>query len=709
MAKIGIAAINFGEAEAEVDRRCIEQAFYTTGAWQMLQRAEQLPFVVGRKGAGKSAIVMRFMIEAESSGTEHVFSVIPSGSRHVEVRKLLSELVSDGASWQYIYSKVWEGILLGQIVRHITGLAGRQRYHGLSKELEDAMAAFQSRCGFYVNALDDALADVITDYVRGYKGTQKAVELVDLRKALEPYKWHSLIAAIAAEWEQVHPEWKTLLCCVDGLDENWEVSDPSLYFLAQLVQVSKNLSISLGRSVRFLVCLRDNMFRSLVDTRSIEYDKLEARICYLEWSSQQLFELVAKRAFPDENPNQQVRLLREMLPDLVDGWVTQDYIGQHVLHRPRDYINFFRLLQAECGKAPRASESHVKNTVARYCANRLMDLENEFGQTYPGITRVIGRLQSLPVVFDKSELLVELKEACGDSEVRKAAPELLMHYGEPLRLAHILVSIGVIGFYSAKNKSAQFVHEFSESRVALLFEETLHFSLHPVYAYAMRVGAVDGIGSGEIRYREMAALIQPSRYLPEVEDPRTVEPIDKKTERRREDLHVEYLGLAPGRDDSRKFETWVENTFATCFIHSLTNAERQIPAGEPLKKLEIVFDIIASHAPWEEIKVKYSTHRLLVECKNTENPSDDDINKLVRDMEALGVRVALLVYRSQRREPAGDIVKRLRAQHMNSGRSRVILGVTTAFLQQCLKKNEDSCNTAMRKLWRDHMERWLVG
>jgi hypothetical protein len=386
-----------------------------------------MPFVVGRKGSGKSAIAARLQITASKGETNCCFlRFVPADFRHVEVRDLLACLVNKGTSWQYIYRKVWEGIVLGQIVRHFFECARSHNSQGISPELRRELERFQGECGFYVSALGDALSDVIAKHVREVSKKTDALSQVDLRKRLEPYSWGPLVQALAHHFTASNPSTVGMFIVIDGLDEHWDPSTPSLFFLAELLAVAKDFTAKFGQSTRFLICLRDNIFRTLVDTKSIEYDKLESLIINLIWNSRSLFELIARRVAPTKRLESAVQELRDLLPESIQGVAVEDYLARHILQRPRDYINFFRMLQRETRPEPRAGEGHIQDTIARYCANRLVDLENEFGFTYPNISKCIMALPNLPDTFPKELLLERLGELCQMPSFRAQAPQLVL-------------------------------------------------------------------------------------------------------------------------------------------------------------------------------------------------------------------------------------------------------------------------------------------
>ncbi len=697
--------IDFGQPEAEHDALAIQQSFYEAEGCKIVAAGRGMPFVVGRKGSGKSAIAARLEFIAKQRGSCCFLRIVPANFRHVEIRDLLACLVNKNTSWQYIYRKVWEGIILGQIVRHVSKCSDTHDSRDFGPDVLREMERFQRECSFYVTALGDALSEVITKYVRNASKKTDALSQVELRKMLEPYSWDPLIHTLQREFAAKDSLTTGMFIAIDGLDEYWDTSPASLYFLAELLAVAKNFTATFGTPLRFLVCLRDNMFRALVDTKSIEYDKIESLVINLEWNSRSLFELIARRVAPFKKLESAVSDLRDLLPESVDETSIEEYLARHVLQRPRDYINFSRMLQKECGREPRAGEGHVQDTLGKYSANRLIDLENEFGFTYPSISKLITALHSLPETFSKPELLDQLATLCATPSFRSEAAGLVLNFGQPIVLGRILISIGAIGVYDATLHALRFVHEFSENRVSALWESATILGIHPVYCYRKPKPK-----TSPPQQTPPAILTHPADYLAEKDAPRLdLESFADRMARKREDLIAALSAIDKGQPHYRRFEQWVIETMAFCFVGDLLNAEEQISTANKGKRFEVIFDIIGQRPPWPEIQEKYRTHRLLVECKNTDEPSDADFSKLDRDMQALDVGVAFMAYRGNFREPRGKVLEYQRAAFINSKKERIIVTLSDAFFIQCLQKNTgEKTRNNLNALWRDHVQRWLA-
>ena len=273
------------------------------------------------------------------------------------------------------------------------------------------------------------------------------------------------------------------------------------------------------------------------------------------------------------------------------------------------------------------------------------------------------------------------------------------------------MSIGVMGYVDKTQGAVKFFHEFSEDKITRLFEEAEVLSLHPVYASRMieeKVAHKTVVKTVKKKHTPQV-ITHPTDYLPEKESPKDLEAISDKTMEHKKRLVEKLSGINMGQAQFRDYEKWVQSVFNVCFMGDLLFPEDQVQNHDGSKKFEIIFDINGKDAPWSEIKDNFATHRLLIECKNKEIPDDADFSKVDRDMGALNLNVAFIVYRADKREPKIDVLKYQRSRYQDSGKRKVIVSITDAFLLQCLKKNDEkSVRVNLNKLWRDHMERWLV-
>src|ERR1035441_2398447 len=101
----------------------------------------------------------------------------------------------------------------------------------------------------------------------------------------------------------------------------------------------------------------------------------------------------------------------------------------------------------------------------------------------------------------------------------------------------------------------------------------------------------------------------------------------QRLDRQCEALISRIAAIDKGQPHFRQFEIWVKDTLSLCFTGDLLNSEEQISTQDGGKRFEVIFDVVGNEPPWPEIKGKYRTHRLLVECKNTDEPTGADFTR----------------------------------------------------------------------------------
>lgn len=686
---MNIKEIDFGEAEAEYDSEALSFAFFKSTQYEQIHSNDRLPIVIGRKGAGKSALVTRIGIDSISNPNQYHIKLIPSDFRHAEIRELLSKLVDGDATWQYIYRKVWEGLILGQIINIIYCKNSFYIKDKFSSEFVKEADKFCNKCHYYVDALDTAISEALDRFMIETKKSDRTI--VSIRRILEPYNWSSLIKILNKEFEKGILREKAIYVCLDGLDEYWDTSRPSLYFLSQSIEVVKDFSSCLSSGFKFVLCLRDNIFRALVDTKCIEYDKLESSIIHLVWSGENLFSMIASRAMRKYKNRSRTDHFKYLLPDKVNGIGIVNYLEINILNRPRDYINFFKSIQKDVDNGDILSEKIIEDAVCKYSSNRIVDLENEFGLTYPGISKIISLLQEVSVKMKKMDLLVELRGLYDSGKIKEISPEFERFYNDPEELLMILVSIGVIGFY--KGDSINFIHEFSPSRVGGIIQKNLYFGLHPIYSFSIKKSPAKANVPFEPK-------MVSSDYLPENDDKKTLETYKDKIKKDAEILIDRIGDIESSNKGSTQFEKWVQQALELLFINNLSDGKtKETTFGD--KK---IFEMTGQGDPWGEIISKNECNILFVACKNIENPSEVDTNEIVRDMGSLGVKVSVMIYRSENLGPGAKLLELTRPVRLNTG--EIIISVPHGFLLNCLKSLKRIDNK-FNRLWKDHLGTYL--
>ena len=183
---------------------------------------------------------------------------------------------------------------------------------------------------------------------------------------------------------------------IDDLDKFW-VEEPVLYELirAMLLEVDDWANVP---NVKIIYALRDNVLHKLesnFQSRSYQREKLADQQVHLQWSREELTDLVDKRlAWLAGKPGGAgAPRIASLLPKRNNRRPSGlDYILERTLNRPRDVIDFLnRASQLATGRN-RFSWSVIERAEQSYSNSRLVALFDEWHENYAGLDLVAAKL-----------------------------------------------------------------------------------------------------------------------------------------------------------------------------------------------------------------------------------------------------------------------------------------------------------------------------
>lgn len=694
MAKHNILKLNFGFPEAEDDELCLTHSFYETNIWNQINSKHPPICIIGRKGSGKSALITRLLLEKKDE--IHTIKIHPSEMQHIEIHSLLSKIdKSDGdVEWKYIYEIIWEGVLIYQIANFICNDEKKAVWYKLSTELKEQCSVFLEQCKMYSFEFGTSIVEILEECAK-----LKYIEsntITTIRKAIKPYNWDILLKNLSTAIKSLSGD-TFLRICIDGLDDKWSISKPSLSFISQAINSVKKLHSRFSPGVLLTLCLRDNIFRTLMQSNYIEFDKISPFISHLRWSNDDLLRLISLRAFPGLDQESSLVSFKSLFPQKIQGKSLEVFLGNNLLNRPRDYINYFLRLQVKISpEFHELPESEFMEFTENYSEERLNDLENEYSLTYPGLSKIVMSLCQLPEIFTQAELLRNLSRMISLPQERAKAPLLFELYPESQKIAVILFSVGVIGYH--ENGVTNYISEYNESQALLSFRLYNEYCIHPAYSLAITSHEHSDTNAVATKY------IDPVEQSAESSNPPKVKTVMKT---RGIELTKDLSSIPLGVSGGAPFEKWGNQVLSFCFANHLMDSKTQIPSQDGTKRFENIFIINGDKYPWSEMENTFNASRILVEYKNKKLPTDADVSKLERDLKSLNLPVALIIYRSEKHEPEGNFVKQIKSVF---DRSKLrIIGITSSFLIGCLSTADPlKIDRKFSTLWRLHLETYFA-
>lgn len=431
--------LRLGELAAEADEDLLRSCFVDNGIYSKIRDvSDPAAIVVGRTGAGKSALIFH---AAES--LEHTTTIDPErvSIRFLEHSNIIEFLTELGVKLDIFYRALWRHILVVELLklrynikspqdgRSIFDRLARafQRDHVKRKALEyleewsdKFWLETDEQLKEITNRLDrDVRSELGAEFrgvtisagaVRGLSKTDRVEIKSRASRVVSAIQITKLEEVIQLLVEQAFADpQKRYFILVDKLDEDWADTNTRCHFIRALIE-----EIKYFRSmphVKIVVAIRDDLLELVYDKTKdagFQEEKYEAYMVHLQWSKDDLKQLLDKRiaevfrrqytgevvGFADVFPS----------PRKGGGEIALDHMVDRTLHRPRDLLQFANECFTLAYDRERVSWRVLRAAEASYSKKRLKSLYTEWGSVYPSLEKTIEILRGLPSPFTRSSI-----------------------------------------------------------------------------------------------------------------------------------------------------------------------------------------------------------------------------------------------------------------------------------------------------------------
>jgi hypothetical protein len=460
----------FGVSDAENERpERLKEYFFRNKAYENLSNDLPIRVLVGHKGSGKSALLKMLFLEDKDDDLPSIW---------LQPSDILNTFETKKVSFP-TYIESWKNSLLDVISNQIV------------QELQpDTMREVS---GSVVNTTKALLSLVRQKIDKVVAGGSSALQ----KDVLAKFSNNNFIRVY-----------------IDDLDRGWEAKKDDINRISALLNAIRDLCGS-DNSVQFRIGLRTDVYY-LVRTSDESTDKIEDKVVWLRWSSQDLLLLFAKRieTFYGNSFDEQKSDSFDVL-DTFSKVVERRFQGagkwsnapiHRVLvslqrNRPRDLV---KLLGSSAKDAYQNNSEiiltrNLQNTFAAYSAERLQDIVNEFGTEMPEVKRVLlamkpttkEKSEGKPFLFTQDELDKKLAAVLKQISVKFKNGTI----ATPRTVGQFLYKIDFIIARKTLNDGAIVRSYFDQSR--FLFDQFLDFGfsweVHPAYRWALQPETVSSL------------------------------------------------------------------------------------------------------------------------------------------------------------------------------------------------------------------------
>ena len=329
-------------AEHESDR--LHEYFVETDSYYDALKGP-LTILVGRRGAGKTAILYAIRSDKLKNAGNHVTVLKPVGYETHGLIRVLEE-VRQKSERGFLIESLWKYLIYSEIAGSVVD-AIRER--PIYQELSNEETAFLNYFDSYSDSLSSPFSVRLDKAVSYLEGVGSIVEARDQRLKISEGLHDAVINDIRRHLGNVLAEHESLTLLIDGLDEPWGPGEHTTHLaelIAGLLGVVQAIINDFRRSssrvkpvdIRVTVLLRSDIF-AFVQHLIPEQDKLP--IVRVAWNDQALLlrVLEERMLFGAPRTRSIADVWAGMFPDSVVGLSAKEFILRTALPRPRDVIH----------------------------------------------------------------------------------------------------------------------------------------------------------------------------------------------------------------------------------------------------------------------------------------------------------------------------------------------------------------------------------
>jgi len=467
-----IKDIDWGEDSAERDSSLL-QYFIVSDSFDRLSRKSK-SIVIGRKGAGKSAL--RKKLEEHFGGQAHTY-VVSIAPKYNSIRAILNDQeIAKGFAKEIFFQHTW----LRQILLDALCIVGHMLKGSYAKDSEE----FARKVSSEQNRTSKDFVENITDIFLRLK--VKAGSLGELGINIEKELRNVAdVDALEHHLVEIAKQGAKFVILIDDLDLGWDNSSITNNMLLGLLAATNYLA---GRcqSLHPIIFLREDVYTILLNQtqHADKYRNIER----LQWNKSGLIRVLNARINYNRN---KVGLVEsktpflDVFPETIGTANTDNWLVERTLSRPRELLQLVRhYSESVDGETP--SDDALKNAEVAYSSWKLDDLCSEYSNQYPGLISIMAfwktKFFRCKYHLKRSEVDDMLLEVATNVDLNVPWYNEIVNSTDLKRLLLILYEVGFIGDYVQGGQGGSKTYYSFEDNHEPRFEE---IQIHPCFRRAV--------------------------------------------------------------------------------------------------------------------------------------------------------------------------------------------------------------------------------
>lgn len=515
-----------GAAAAEHDEVFLAECFIDTGDLHTLRdMSDHRRIVLGRTGAGKSAILLRLrQLEQQTIWIEPQALAL----NYISNSNVLRFFENQGVNLTPFYKLLWKHVLSVELLRRHFHLEDEKR----------TSTFFGSIFGTYKDAKTRKVLEYLKEYGNAFwEGTEFRIKEIvskiegelkgsigagigDVKFNVDGSKTLSdeQKTEVITRGQQVVSQFQVrdlqyvlevlsddllrgalgYYLVVDRLDEDWVDDSIQLRLIRALIDTA--MDFRRVKQAKVLIGVRHDLLESVLLSTKAKGDQEEkiVNLCVpIKWNRNDLLELVNTRidkVIRDQYTGAKVTH-KDIFPETKQGTSTLNYILGRTADRPRDLIVFLNLCLARATGKPVITRQIIADAEAEYSRGRLTALGDEWHTIYPYVAAFADLFRDRKSAFILRELDADkINEFCYSFVIntpRASGPLAALAKDlaedriscEEFRtsLCKIMYRVGFLAIKPATQQKWQWMDEVEFSLTMPTVSDDSRVQIHPAY------------------------------------------------------------------------------------------------------------------------------------------------------------------------------------------------------------------------------------
>jgi hypothetical protein len=432
-----LANLSLGDPIAENEFQTLGKYFLRTDEFGRASRGE-VNIVLGRKGAGKTALFSQLRNEKRENSQNIVVDLKPEGYQLIRLKEDVLDFLAEGAKthlitafFEYVlYLEICYKVLEKDKDRH----ARDGRLYEPYRRLLDAYQAGDAGEGDFSERLLALSRDLVAKFQKEF-GVKKEQRLTaqQVTELIYKHNVRDIRDALSAYLKFKNAVWVLF----DNLDKGWSahgLTSNDILILRSLIDAARKIQREVqkdGHDFHCVVFVRNDVYQLLVES-SADYGK-ESRAT-LDWTDPDLLrELIRRRLIQNGLPGDTSfeRVWSQICISHYKGEETSQYLIDRSLMRPRNLLKMIahcRGFAVNLGRE-RIEQADIEKGLKAYSLDLITEADQELTDIIGSDTALLYHFIGEGDEFDGPQLKAILKGAEIPEDRVVSVIEFLLYYG----------------------------------------------------------------------------------------------------------------------------------------------------------------------------------------------------------------------------------------------------------------------------------------